>query len=257
MSFGTCTSSVSALLFASGIALGGIACDGNDGPQNGNTDVEDAGSEVTDATVDTAPLDTALPFEVIQENRDLRNGVKARVGHVIDGDTVQVWVGTSAPKGYTIRMLGLSAPECDKDYRQTPDGSRLVCTSDDEYYGLKSYEVLRDLVEDEQVTITCDVGANAWCETDPFDRFLAYLGTADGKDASVEVARAGAGFSYTDFQSSKRAAICRAEYEARNADRGMWVLGSVSAVLAGMHPNTRGWYNAHHDSRCDQAIAAD
>lgn len=247
------TRSLPASLFClSGLALA-AGCDGNDEPQTGNTDVLDA-SEIADTTVDTSPLDTALPFEVVQENRDLRNGSKARVGHVIDGDTLQVWVGTSAPKSYTIRMLGLAAPECEKDYRLTPDGSRLVCTSDDEYYGLASYEIMKGLVEDKQVTITCDVAANAWCEQDPFDRYLAYLQMPDGKDAAVELARAGGAFSYTDFTASKRADICRAEYEARDADRGMWVLGSVSQVLAGMHANTRGWYNAHHDTRCNQAI---
>jgi len=243
---------VSVVLIAAGFGLLSFACDGND-PQTGHSDLADV-TEVDDpGVVDTAPLDTALPFEIVQENRDLRNGVKARVGHVTDGDTLQVWVGTSAPKSYTIRMLGLAAPECNKDYRQTPDGSRLVCTADDEYYGLASYEVMKALVENKQVTITCDVGTNQWCETDPFDRYLAYIGI-DGKDAGVESARAGAAFSYTDFQSSKRADICRAEYDARDADRGMWVLGSVSQVLAGMHPNTRGWYNAHHDNRCNQAL---
>jgi len=254
MSFRTRTLSASVVL-ASGVAFSALACDGNDDPQIG-TDVFDASETIQDTTPDGA-LDTALPFEIVQENRDLRNGAKARVGHVIDGDTLQVWVGTSAPKSYTIRMLGLAAPERDKDYRLTPDGSRLVCTSDDEYYGLASYEIMKGLVEDKQVTVTCDVAANAWCGQDPFDRYLAYLVTADGKDAAVELARAGGAFSYTDFTASKRADICRAEYEARDADRGMWVLGSVSQVLAGMHSNTRGWYNSNHDSRCNQAISAD
>lgn len=250
---------VSRLLSLSALLL--VACDGNDEPRGGDatttpdTTLADTAADTT--PIDTTPLDTALPFEVVTENRDLRNGVRARVGHVIDGDTVQVWVGTTAPKSYTIRMLGLAAPECHKDYRQTPDGSRLVCTSDDELFGLQSYEQLKGMVEDRTVTITCDVGANAWCDTDPFDRYLAYLVMDGGQDASVEMARGGAGFSYTVFQSSKRADICRAEYEARDAKRGIWALGSVDQVLNGMNADTRGWYRAHHDQRCNQAIAAD
>lgn len=250
---------VSRLLSLSALAL--FACDGNDEPGGGDAtttpDTAASDTAVDTTPVDTAPLDTALPFEVVNENRDLRNGVRARVGHVIDGDTVQVWVGTTAPKSYTIRMLGLAAPECHKDYRQTPDGSRLVCTSDDELYGLKSYEQLKGMVEGQTITITCDVASNAWCETDPFDRYLAYLVMADGKDAAIEMARAGAGFSYTVFQSSKRADICRAEYEARDAKRGVWALGNIDQVLDGMSSDTRGWYKAHHDQRCNQAIAAD
>ena len=244
-------------------ALGGIAmpvpaCDGNDDAADGAVDATVDSAPETDATpADTAPLDTALPFEVIQENKDLRNGARARVGHVIDGDTVQVWVGTTAPHAYTIRMLGLAAPECNKDYRQTPDGSHLVCVADDEYYGLRSYELMKDLVEGKTLTITCDVATGAWCETDPFDRYLAYLVTDDGKDAATELARAGGGFSYTSFQASKRADICRAEYDARDSRRGMWALGSVDQVLDGMSSDTRGWYRSNHDRRCNEAIAAD
>jgi endonuclease YncB( thermonuclease family) len=232
-----------------------VACDGNDEPTGGTADVVGDGTDTADTTpADTVQLDTALPFEVANENRDLRNGVRARVGHVVDGDTVQIWVGSTAPRSYSIRMLGLSAPECDKDYRTTPDGNRLVCVSDDEYYGLASYEVLKEMVEDKIVTITCDVAQGQWCDTDPFDRHLAYLVLDDGSDASVEMARAGAGFSFTSFYSSKRADICRAEYQARDAGRGMWILGSLDAVLAGMHADTRGWYRSHHDSRCNEAI---
>ena len=235
-----------------------LACDGNDETQGGDaTTLQDTSTSEGDTTpVDTTPLDTALPFEVVTENRDLKNGVRARVGHVIDGDTVQVWVGSTAPKSYTIRMLGLAAPECHKDYRQTPDGSRLVCTSDDELYGLKAYEELKAMVENQTLTITCDVAANAWCEQDPFDRYLAYLVKDDRKDAATEMARAGAGFAYTVFQSSKRADICRAEYSARDAKRGVWALGTMEQVLAGMNADTRGWYKAHHDQRCNQAINA-
>lgn len=235
-------------------------CDGNDEPAPGVSDVADTGdasAEVADTTpVDTAPLDTALPFEVTNENKDLRRGVRARVGHVTDGDTVSVWVGTTAPRNYTIRMLGLAAPECYKDYRSTPDGNRLVCTSDDELYGLASYEALKALVEGVTITVDCEVGDNQWCETDPFDRYLAYLVMDDGRDASVEMARAGAGFAYTVFQSSKRADICRAEYEARDAGRGIWAFGTLDEILARMNNDTRGWYRAHHDNRCNQAIAA-
>lgn len=236
-----------------------VACDGNDESAGSTGDVADTSEagETDATTTGTAPLDTALPFEVSDENRDLRNGVRARVGHVVDGDTVQVWVGSTAPRGYPIRMLGLAAPECHKDYRSTPDGNRLVCTEDDEYYGLKSYEVLKEMVEDTVVTISCEVAPGAWCETDPFDRYLAYLVLDDGKDAAVEMARAGAGFSYTSFFADKRAEICRAEYEARDANRGMWVLGSVDAVLSGMNADTRGWYGNHHDRRCDEAIRQD
>jgi len=259
----------------SALALALLACDGDNGTVGESDTIEDSVEDsVADTTptdtgspVDTTPIDTALPpIDVVQQNKDLRNGTRARIGHVIDGDTVHVWVGTSAPKNYTIRLLGLAAPECKKDYRQTPDGSKLVCTSDDELYGLKSYELMRDMVENKTVTITCDVPNGEWCKTDDFDRYLAYLVMDDGKDASVELARQGGAFSYTSFASNKRAQICRAEYEAQgyingdptkaqsNPKKGMWTLGTLSQILAGMNASTRSWYQQHHDSRCKAAM---
>lgn len=243
------------------------ACDGNDEPRDASGDATDtvddladtADGEPADTSVDTElppPLDTALPdIEVSTGDNELRNGVTAWVGHVTDGDTLGVWVGPSGGprKLHIVRMLGLAAPECDKASRQTPDGNHFVCTADQEYYGLTAYTELKSLIENKTVTITCDVAANAPCEYDPFDRRLAYV-NIEGKDAAVEMARRGAGFSYTSFQSSKRREICAAEYDARDARRGMWVLGSVSAVLAGMNADTRNWYNQHHDRRCDEAL---
>jgi endonuclease YncB( thermonuclease family) len=231
------------------------ACDGDASSPTPDVVADTEAPADTTPPADTQPFDTALPNIDVSSNdtRDLRNGVLARVGHVTDGDTLQVWVGTTAPKNYVIRMLGLASPECNKDYRQTPDGSRLVCVADDELYGLESYKVLRDLVEGKTVRITCDVGPNEWCETDPFDRRLAYI-EIDGKDAATEVARAGAGFAYTVFAASKRGEICAAEFDARAAKRGMWALGTVDQVLAGMSADTRGWYKSHHDRRCNEAM---
>ena len=235
------------------------ACDGEGGQVADVTGApEDAADATTatgaDATTETIePLDTALPdLGEVDQNRDLRNGAIARVGHVTDGDTLEVWVGTLAPKSYVIRMKGLSSPECFKDQRQTPDGNRYVCTADDELYGLESYLTLKALIEGKTVRITCDVATGAWCDQDTFDRDLSYV-EYEGKDAATEMARAGAGFSYTDFTSSKRAQICQAEYEARNAKRGIWALGSVEQVMAQMSPSTAGWYKKH-DARCDAAI---
>jgi endonuclease YncB( thermonuclease family) len=235
-----------------------VACDGNDEPGDTIADAEVADtSEPEDSAADTEvpqPIDTALPdIEVTVGDNELRNGVTAWVGHVTDGDTLGVWVGSGPRKLHIVRMLGLAAPECEKASRQTPDGNRYSCSADQEYYGLASFNELKALLEDKTVKITCDVAPNAPCEYDPFDRRLAYL-EVDGKDAATEMARRGAAFSYTVFQASKRGQICEAEYDARRAKRGMWALGSIADVLARMNSDTRGWYNNHHDNRCDAAM---
>lgn len=244
----------SCLLVAACDDAGGQVADATGAPQDGADGADATTATSEDAAPEsTPPLDTALPdLGEVDQNRDLRNGSIVRVGHVTDGDTLEVWVGTLAPKSYVIRMKGLSSPECFKDQRQTPDGNKYVCTADDELYGLQSYVTLKALIEGKTVRVTCDVATGAWCDQDTFDRYLAYL-EYEGKDAATEMARAGAGFSYTDFSSSKRAQICQAEYEARNAARGIWALGSVEQIMAQMNSSTAGWYKKH-DARCDAAI---
>lgn len=229
------------------------ACDGVDEPG-----VADSTSTTDqDATVvqDTGPIDTALPdIGDPNEDKNLRNGVMARVGHIVDGDTFDVYVGTLAPKKWPIRMRGLAAPECFKDFVHDDFGGGYACTTDDELFGLKSYQALRTMLEGKIVKITCDdVAAGQVCPLDVFDRYLAYA-EVDGKDAATEMARGGNGFSYTDYAASKRGPICTAEYEAQANKVGMWALGDLTYILSKMHAATRKWYNQTHESRCEAAI---
>jgi len=227
------------------------ACDGVDEGRDAT-----ASSTTEDATQveDTGPLDTALPDIGGGEDKALRNGVTARVGHIVDGDTFDVYVGTIAPKKYAVRMRGLAAPECFKSYVSDDFGGGYSCTSDDELYGLASFQALYAMLHDTTVRLTCDdVALGELCPTDIYDRYLAYA-ELDGKDAATEMARAGAGFSYTDYAASKRGAICTAEYEAKAAQRGMWALGDLDYILSKMHADTRSWYNRSHESRCQAAI---
>lgn len=238
------------------VVLAGLlwaACEDQAGPTAEVTEDTTEDAEVAAETI--IPLDTALPdLGETDQNRDLRNGAIARVGHVTDGDTLQVWVGSLAPKSYVIRMKGLAAPECTKSLAQTPDGTKEICTADDEFWGLQSYVFMKGLVEGKTVRISCDVSVGAWCDQDVYDRYLAYI-EVDGKDAATESAKAGAAFSYTDFASTKRAEICQAEYDAQDAKRGMWASGTIAQVVAKMNSSTQGWYKKH-DSRCDAAINA-
>lgn len=245
-----------------GLALGlshfALACRVDTPSEDEFQDEDSIGAKDRDGSQDALDgrpqgIDTALPkFDIDQPKteEELRNGMDVWVGHVIDGDTVSVWAGQSAHK---VRLLGIDAPECDKDFENTPDGRRLVCVKDQEYYGLEAYRELVKMVEDKTLTLTCDVAPRAVCEKDQYDRWLAYLKTEDG-DASVELARRGAAFSYVLFDASKRAEICEAEYEAITKKRGMWALGSVDAVLSRMNHDTRGWYRQMHDARCNAAM---
>jgi len=211
----------------------------------------------TDPPADTvngpADIDTSLP-EVIVTDREVRNGTTAWVGHVVDGDTVNVWVGDFNPKRHTIRLIALAAPECFKAQRSTPDGAGTSCVSDDEIHGYASFVALKEMVEDRRVTLTCDVPPGELCPLDVWNRTLAYL-EFDGKDAGVEMTKGGHAFVYVVFPSSKTAEMCAGVYDARERKVGMWALGDESYVIGRMSSDTRSWYNSQHDRRCDEALA--
>ena len=223
-------------------------------PDAPGTGADAAGPEdaASDAPAPLSDINLALP-DAARNDKFLRHGSKAWVGHVTDGDTLTVWIGETAPSRYIVRMVGLAAPECFKENRATPDGHGQSCVRDDEYHGLAAFEALRDFAEDRQVTLTCEAAPGELCPTDPFGRSLAYV-SVDGVDAAVAMARAGHGLSYVVFPSSRRAEICAAVYAARDEGVGMWARGSEQQVIAGMNSDTRSWYYGMHDSRCDAAM---
>jgi endonuclease YncB( thermonuclease family) len=184
-------------------------------------------------------------------DRVLREGARGRVSLVIDGDTLHVTVNGWY---HRVRMQGINSPECEMSSELTTDGFQYVCTADDEWFGLGAYELMRDLVEGEEVTVRCDEAPGEACPLDAFDRYLAFLETEEG-DVAEQLARAGGAMSFTKFSSSRRAAYCLAEDAAIAAGVGMWTLGSREAVLSRMSAGTRDWY-ARRDRLCSAAVEA-
>lgn len=230
-----------------------VACDMSDDPSSSG----DTGAPPADTTArpaDTAPAVDTL--EIPDEPRDLVNGAVARVGHIIDGDTLDLLVGETFPNTYTVRLAGINAPECLK--KQVNIGNnqwRNACGADDEFYGLAAYQGVVALAAGQRVRVTCDgVASGAWCPTDDFGRYLAYLELDSGDDLATRIAWQGYAWAFTAFASSKRAAICAAEYDARDNDRGMWSAGTVAQVIGQMSPATQNWYNRYHDKDCDKAL---
>jgi endonuclease YncB( thermonuclease family) len=204
----------------------------------------------TDTTgpVDTGSADTAV-VDTSPPDRILREGVQGVVTTVIDGDTIHVTVDGWY---HRVRLQGINAPECDKSFVESPEGSSYVCTSDDEYWGLASYQALRDLALGATVTVYCDQLPGQACPTDPYDRFLAFVET-DDVDLGEYMARNGHAFSYTAFYSTRRATYCVAEDLAIEENLGMWALGDRDTVLSRMSASTRDWYQ-YRDERCAEAL---
>lgn len=194
------------------------------------------------------------PFDAENYPTDaLREHMVGHVHHIIDGDTLDLEV---RGKRFKIRFKGASAPECNKDTTVVDGVPRYRCVSDDEYYGLASYEELVDIIGNRRLRVECEsVGAGERCEQDHYDRWLANLVREDGVDIGEELLRRGAGFTSTSFRSQTRKAYCLAEYEARRLGRGMWAGQSVEETIQRMNGSTRHWYR-DHDRRCDEAISA-
>ncbi|MFT7582287.1 MAG: endonuclease YncB(thermonuclease family) [Myxococcota bacterium] len=225
------------------------------GCDSGEGTAEDAADTVVEDTVvedtvveDTTPPEPDLPTALVR-------GATGRIGHIVDGDTLDVWIGNIGAKRYTIRMLGISAPECTKIDKRTAEGEwRKACALDDEFYGQASYEALLVLAEGKDVQITCDnPRSDGSCPTDDFGRSLAFL-LVDGKDLATAMTEGGHALAYTIFDASKIATLCRTEYAAQDANRGMWASGSVSQVINMMSEQTQSWYFGSHDRDCDKAL---
>lgn len=208
-------------------------------------DVADEEEGQDDATVPDDPGE--LPTD------RLRHGHVAIVNHIVDGDTFDVRIGDRA---FIIRVLGINSPECLKDGSRVAGDYRYRCVADDEFYGLEAYREAVRLLAGARITISChETDYGEPCETDFYDRYLAYAELPDGRDFGAEMTARGAAFSFTRYPAEKRATYCLNEYDAQQEGAGMWAEGTVEEVLGLMSESTRGWY-AEHDARCDAAIEA-
>ncbi len=131
-------------------------------------------------------------------------GVVGRVVRAIDGDTIDVQIGSDREK---VRYIGVDTPET----RHPTKG--VQC------YGHKASEFNAQLVADEQVRLERDVG-----ERDRYGRLLAYVHRVrDGLFVNAELARLGYAQPLSippDVRYADRfAELAR---EAREHGRGLW-----------------------------------
>ena len=153
---------------------------------------------------------------------------------------------------YDIRIHGIDAPECSKTqgadyYYSCIKDTRY--TDDNELMGYEAWMAAKEILpEGAKFTITCDSTLKGGeCGFDATDRKrrLVYLGYTAGNashDFSVEMARRGMAFPFTEFKSSKLKEICNAKDYARSAHVGVWSLAmSDSAVFSKMGETKQDW----------------
>ena len=135
-----------------------------------------------------------------------------KVVKVADGDTITVLAGgsqlvatatggtrscaseTDVPTQYKIRLQGIDAPE------------------KGQAFGKVSRQYLAGMVAGREVRV-------AWNKRDKYDRILGTV-FVDGKDANLEMLKAGLAWHYKKYDSTP--AYAQAEAAAREAKRGLW-----------------------------------
>src|SRR5205823_6715122 len=123
-------------------------------------------------------------------------------GHVVrvaDGDTVTILDSTNTQ--HRIRLQGIDAPESHQAF------------------GTQSKQSLSQLIFDKDVTVE-------YQKTDRYGRLVGKI-ILDGADINLEQVKAGMAWHYKDYEDEQtltdRDLYARAEDEARNARRGLWV----------------------------------
>ncbi|HEX7826531.1 MAG TPA: thermonuclease family protein [Mycobacterium sp.] len=131
----------------------------------------------------------------------------ATVLRTVDGDTIDVRDDTRGR--LRVRLLGIDTPEVHKP------GWSVGC------WGPEAARFAAETLTGQRVSLVADPTADAH---DRYGRSLAYVELADGRDYSVEAARAGMARSYVydDKPVSRYPEIEAAEQEARTALRGLW-----------------------------------
>lgn len=129
------------------------------------------------------------------------------IDRVIDGDTVVA--RDKAGKSITVRILGIDTPET------VAPGKPVQC------WGPEATQYAKRLLLNQVVRLRADP---TQAKTDAYKRSLFYVVLPDGRDFSVEAARAGAARSYVygGKPVQRHAQIVAAELEAKQARRGMW-----------------------------------
>ncbi len=121
----------------------------------------------------------------------------------MDGDTIAL-VG-----GDRIRILGIDSPETHRP------GTPVQCG------GPEATKFAKGMLFGQTVTVVADPSQ---ADRDRYGRLLRYIRLADGRDYSVEAARAGMArnYVYHDRPVREQDEIAAAEAQARAARRGLW-----------------------------------
>ncbi|MEZ6042276.1 MAG: thermonuclease family protein [Planctomycetaceae bacterium] len=129
------------------------------------------------------------------------NSITARVGRVIDGDTVEL---TDTRR---VRLLGIDAPEISYD------------STASDFFADESKSWLREQVDGKEVILQTGMP-----KTDKYGRMLSWIYLPDGTSINVQSVRSGMAKVLADFGLPEEIEpeLRRAEAEARVRKLGIW-----------------------------------
>ncbi len=195
----------------------------------------------------------------------VKPGVMGTMVAAVDGDTFWIRLDGLEHKLIKARLDGANAPECDKEHARLPNGRATAhCSGDEEFFGLKSYLMVKQFAEGHRVRILCRTRSDGYCKTGSFGRpllslvvFPAKTGAAparrkEPRDLGEWLVENGGAWPFTKYWSPLLARYCKAEERAWKKRAGMWKAGSRASVMQKMSKKTRKWY-AMRDQICARA----
>jgi len=172
-------------------------------------------TEVTDVKVDSAltNLSSQETFSVVS---------------VTDGDTLKVNINGAVE---TIRVIGINTPE-------TVHPSKPV-----ECFGREASAKAKELLTGTKVIISYDQSQGT---RDKYDRLLAYITLADGRDFGETMLKEGFGYEYTyNIPYEKQSSYKAAQTYAQTSEIGLWADGACgvanisTASVPSVQPSTQ------------------
>lgn len=155
------------------------------------------------------PIGRFLPAERGQQ-RTIQVAT-ATVVRVVDGDTIDVRIGTTTQ---SVRMIGIDAPEI-----TWPDEVNGLQQPQSACFGLQARQFLQDKLADRTVRLVGDLSQPA---VDTYDRRLAYVYVDGELINKTLLARGFARELSVGDGYSKQATFRRAVARAKANDRGIW-----------------------------------
>ncbi len=171
---------------------------------------------------------------------------KAKVTRIVDGDTVEVQIGTKTEK---VRLIGIDTPEKHESSKLNSDAAR---TGQDKAAIKALGELASKYTEKHLLNKTVKLEFKPDEKRDRYGRLLAYVRLADGTDFNRNIIADGYANAYTKYPHARMDSYRAAERMARERKQGLWG-GGVQQERTGTTPQRRPSV-AHYASRNSQVF---